>query len=332
MQKRVFPALKGICSESGFKMDNCWVWCGSAVREEGKGIHLYAARWGKDYPMLEGYVFNSRIVHAFSEKPEGPYRFLEEILPCGDSTKWDGRMAHNPAIVKYGNEYLLYYIGSTYEGEPTPAAEVKENRTMLNAVYDRICIGVARAPSPGGPWKVCPHPVLTPRSDKWDNWIVTNPAPCVLPDGRIFLYYRSNSKIGPIGLAVFEDPEGEAKRFDMPVLTREMLVEDPFVWHNGEHFEMIAKDLSGRLTNERHAGAHFVSRDGLQWECIGKAYSRNIVMDGKRMVLGCLERPQILFDANGNPEALFAAVADGPGGFDHAFNTWNQAFLLEKEK
>ena len=199
----------------------------------------------------------------------------------------------------------------------------------MEAVYDRICIGVARSKSPAGPWKVCPRPVLTPRSDKWDNWIVTNPAPCVLPDGRIFLYYRSNSQIGPIGLAIYNDPEGEAERLDMPVFTKDMFVEDPFVWHNGEYFEMIAKDLSGNLTKEYHAGAHFVSEDGIKWEYTHKAYSRNIVMDGKEMTLGSLERPQILFDEKGTPVALFAAVADGPGGFNNAPNTWNQVFLLK---
>lgn len=312
-------------------MDGYWVWCGSAAKEEGKGYHLYAARWGKDYPMLQGYVLNSHIVHAFSETLEGPYHFVEKILPVKeDPAKWDGRMTHNPSIVKYKEGYLLYYIASTYEGEPTASDRIREDRKMVEEVYDKICIGVAKSKSPAGPWEVCPHPVLTPRADKWDNWIVTNPAPCVLPDGRIFLYYRSNSKIGPIGLAIYEDPEGEAVRLDMPVFTRDMFVEDPFVWHNGENFEMIAKDLSGKLTNEYHAGAHFVSEDGIKWEYTHKAYSRKVKLEnGEEITLGSLERPQVLFDENNIPVALFAAVADGPGGFEKADNTWNQVFLLK---
>ena len=36
----------------------------------------------------------------------------------------------------------------------------------------------------------------------------------------------------------------------------------------------------------------------------------------------------VLFDADGTPKALFAAVADGPGGFQKAENTWNQVFPL----
>ena len=46
--------------------------------------------------------------------------------------------------------------------------------------------------------------------------------------------------------------------------------------------------------------------------------------------LGCLERPQLLFDENGEPEYLFAAAADGPGGFRNAFNTWNIAVALNE--
>ena len=49
------------------------------------------------------------------------------------------------------------------------------------------------------------------------------------------------------------------------------------------------------------------------------------------MVLGSLERPQVLFDSEGRPRALFAAAADGPGGFQNASNTWNQVFLLQEE-
>ena len=329
--EKKFPPLLPATSDSSFRMDGFWVWCGSAVKEEGKGYHLYAARWGKDYPMLPGYVFNSHIVHAFAETLDGPFHYVETVLPeKPDAARWDGRMAHNPTVVKYKDEYLLYYIGSTYEGAPTPPETLKTDRSMMFDVYNRICIGVARSSSPGGKWNICPAPVLEPRKGMWDENIVTNPAPCVLPDGRIFLYYRSNINSGcSIGLAVYDDPEGEPQRFDTPIESGGMSVEDPFVWHNGKYFEMIAKDLTGDLTGEYHSGAHFASEDGFHWEFTHKAYSRKVTLDGKEVTLGSLERPQILFDASGVQEALFAAVADGPGGFDHALNTWNQVFKLK---
>ena len=106
-------------------------------------------------------------------------------------------------------------------------------------------------------------------------------------------------------------------------------VEDPFVWHNGENFEMLAKDMEGTLTGEVHAGAYFLSRDGIHWQVQGKAYSRSITYeDGRSVTLGSLERPQPLFGTDCIPKCLFAAAADGPGGFMKAADTWSIAIPL----
>lgn len=49
--------------------------------------------------------------------------------------------------------------------------------------------------------------------------------------------------------------------------------------------------------------------------------------DGTTTVQGCLERPLLLFE-HGRPTHLFAATADGPGGFDRARNTWTTVLPL----
>lgn len=329
--KTVFTELSEAPLNGGYREDGKWVWCGSCVEEPGKGFHLYAARWRKDYPMLEGYVFFSEIVHAFSRTMTGPYHYVETVLPSGNPREWDGSMAHNPTVVKYGNRYLLYYIASHYDETPTPADRVKTDRNLMFRVYGRIRIGMAVADAPGGPWKRLDHPALDVSVDGWDSGIVTNPAPCVLPDGSIYLYYRSNTPGGVrLGLARAKSPEGPCERvFDHPVMT-DITVEDPFVWHNGECFEMLSKDMTGKLTGEVHAGAHFLSKNGLDWDVRGKAYSRVVRMaDGSLRHLGCLERPQLLIGSDGRPKCLFAAAADGPGGFDRALNTWNLAIPLK---
>ena len=159
-----------------------------------------------------------------------------------------------------------------------------------------------------------------------------NPAPCVLPDGRIYLYYRSNTPIGlRIGLAAADKPEGPYRRLSPEPVLEGFNVEDPFAWHDGKEFHIWAKDMEGTITGELHAGAHFVSADGIRWTYREKAYSRSIRnRNGEMIHLGCLERPQLLFDENGEPEYLFAAAADGPGGFRNAFNTWNIAVALNE--
>jgi hypothetical protein len=56
--------------------------------------------------------------------------------------------------------------------------------------------------------------------------------------------------------------------------------------------------------------------------------SRRIAWDdGTTTVQGCVERPQLLFHER-QPTHLFAATADGPGGFRDATRTWNMALPL----
>ncbi len=316
----------------GFRQEGFWVWCGSVIEEPGNGFHMYAARWPKTHPMFEGYILMSEIVRAWSPTMEGPYKFIEKVLPSGNASEWCGRMMHNPAILKHQNKYLLYFIGSTYDHAIPPADKIKECKPLLDAIYNRIRIGLAMADSPSGPWKVLPSPILEPRPDKWDSNVVTNPAPCIHPDGRIFLYYRSNTPEGlRIGLAVADSPEGHYQRVqDAPVISN-YNIEDPFVWHDGSRFCMLAKDISGTITGEANSGACFVSDDGISWNVAGtpQGYSKRVTFDdGKSELLGCLERPQLLFDEKCRPKCFYAAAADGPGHFRNAINTWNIAIPI----
>lgn len=318
---------------SGFRMDDYWVWCGAVIEEAGKGFHMYAARWSKTYPMFEGYIYLSEIVRAWSPTVEGPYKFIEKILPSGDSKEWCGRMVHNPTVLKYYDKYLLYFIGSTYDQATPLPHELKEKKNIQDDIYRHIQIGLAIADSPLGSWKTLNEPILQPRLGKWDHNVVTNPAPCIHPDGRIFLYYRSNTTDGlRIGLAIADSPEGPYRRIqDEPVMLG-INIEDPFVWHNGSCFEMIAKDMTGKITGECHSGAHFLSDDGIKWHVSKqpKAYSKTITYsDGTTTTLGSLERPQLLFDRNGILKCMFAAASDGPGGFYNAQNTWNIAIPMD---
>ncbi len=51
--------------------------------------------------------------------------------------------------------------------------------------------------------------------------------------------------------------------------------------------------------------------------------------DGSVTTQGSLERPFLLFDGD-TPTHLFAATADGPGGFHAAENTWNMVIPLKR--
>lgn len=333
MSKNTFFNLLPAPRNGGFRMAGYWVWCGSGIRGEDGRYHMFAARWPKAYPFFDGYRVASEVVRAVAETPAGPYRFEEVVLPARGAQFWDGRMTHNPTIHKIGETYALFYIGATYDGPmPSPDA-ICAGSPVPDASYATIRIGVATATSVRGPWTRPDAPVLDVRPGKWDGSVVTNPAPCILPDGQIFLYYRSNyNHQCRIGVAVAERLGAPFERLsDDPVLDfGDDHVEDPFVWWAGDHFEMIAKDQEGGITGEKHAGVHATSADGLHWTLSdpSKAYSRRVVWDdGTVTVQGSLERPQLFFE-DGEPRYLFAATADGPGGFRNAGETWNVVIPL----
>jgi hypothetical protein len=305
------------------------------ARDPDGGYHMFAARWPRELPFFSGYLTHSEIVHAVSMTPEGPYRFVDVVLPARGEDWWDGRITHNPTIHYADGRWYLYYIGSTYTGPtPGPADYPGGESPVTSECYPNVRIGVAIADTLEGPWQRLDSPILEPRIGKWDSSIVTNPAPCVLPDGRVLLYYRSNTPDGlRIGIACADTPEGPYGRLsDDPVLTLEggNFVEDPFVWWSGGRFEMLAKDMTGGITGEKHAGVHAYSDDGISWILANppKAYSRHVQwVDGSVTIQGALERPQLLL-SDGKPTHLFAATGDGPGGFRNADSTWNMVIPL----
>lgn len=318
-------------------MGDYWVWCGSVIRGEDSRYHMFASRWPREYPFYMGYVVASEVVRAVADRPEGPYAFQEVVLPARGAAYWDGRMTHNPMIVRRGGQYLLFYIGTTYPG-PRPSPD--EVRPLGQARYPPAApprIGLAVSESIHGPWQRREAPVLRERDGAWDHSIVTNPSPCILEDERIFLLYRTYN--AQVGAAVAEGTEAKFQRLGHGPVTPfngffgDAPIEDMFIWRTNGQFEMVAKDLTedGHLSGERHAGIHATSADGLRWQISQppRSYSRRVRWaDGRETVQGCLERPFLLIE-DGRPTHLFAATGDGPGGFDHCARTWNMVIPLK---
>jgi hypothetical protein len=332
--RRLQPAPVG----KGFRQDDYWVWCGSVVQGDDGRYHCFASRWSKRYPFFHGYLASSEVVRASSDTPEGPYTVEEVILPARGSEWWDGRMTHNPFIIKRGDEYLLFYIGATFTGD-IPDASVM--RAMLQEGprngrvfdwYTTIRIGMARSRSVFGPWERPDQPTFDVNPDGWDANVVTNPAPCLAPDGSILLFYRAGA--AKLGLAIAETPDGPiVRQGDGPVVDPGdgLRIEDPCIWHDGERYQMVCKDLTGQIAGEFHAAIHLWSTDARNWQIADepKAWSRELQWDdGTTTTQGSIERPFILLDEKGEPAWLFAATADGPGplegrpGFTWAENTW----------
>jgi len=326
---RLLPApLNG-----GFSRPGHWIWCGSCIRDLGGRYHLFASSWPKDLAFHPHWSTHSRTVRAVSDRPEGPYTYVEDVLPPRGPDFWDGRATHNATIHSHNDTYYLFYTGITYlEDPPTPESPIHEQHPLWPKARGAQRIGLATAPSPEGPWTRLNTPILKPRPDHWDALMTTNPAACILPDGKTLLAYKSAKYHGArmkYGMATADQPEGPYRRLkDDPIFEfpgREH-VEDAYLWHNGDFYEIIMKDMKGGISGERHAGIHATSPDGIEWTVSepALAYSRNLLWaDGSRTEQGNLERPQLLIE-NGQPTHIFfATTGDGRPfnkGTSHTYN------------
>lgn len=315
-------------------MENYWVWCGSVVKGEDGRFHMFASRWPKYLPMHPGWLVASEIVRADSDTPEGPYQFREVVLPYRGAEYWDGKMTHNPHITKHGDKYILFYTGSTHlfdDPEPSEQLQMEDPRVIVGRSNKRV--GIATAKSVFGPWQREDKPILSTRPGKFDSFYTSNPAPCIREDGSVLLMYKARAYEGnkfgrmAIGVAYADHYDGQYRFLSKnPIFPPEKIhIEDPFVWKSENGYELIAKDMEGNICGEVHGGMHAFSKDGLNWELFEnpRSYSRKVLWDdGKIRMMGSFERPFILFQ-DGKPTHIFAAAADGPGGFDKASQTWN---------
>ncbi|MFI4912676.1 MAG: glycoside hydrolase family protein [Sedimentisphaeraceae bacterium JB056] len=308
--------------QDGFRMEDYWVWCGSAVRDEKGLYHLFASRWQKSLPFKPHWLTNSEIVRAQSDKPCGPYKFEEVVLGQRGQQFWDGRMTHNPTMHKYGSKYLLFYTGTTYKGKSpvSPEFVLADNNSELAVEARRNQrIGLAIADSPLGPWERFDKPVFDVSDSGWDSWMVTNPAVCINDDGSILLIYKAVSnhrdklKLGVAkakGLGADFVRLKQSSLFDFERIGQH--VEDPYVWWEDNRYNMVMKDMNGGICGEKGGGIYAYSEDGIDWQIADNplAYTREVAFEGGALKkLGSLERPQLFFESDGNV-IMFAATAD----------------------
>jgi hypothetical protein len=337
---RIEEAPKG----GGYSDKDYWIWGSSVIKGEDGRYHMFASRWSRGLN-FGNWVTSSEVVHAVADTPVGPYQTVEVALPARGKEYWDGMCTHNPRIVKYGKQYLLFYFGTTYSFEPPTPGNAKVSGENWNKAWHNKRIGVAFSESVYGPWKRLDHPVIEPRKGYWDASITSNPSPVVNDKtGEILLMYKSSldEPNAPLllGVAKATSPEGPYVRLsETPILqfqtasNQHVDLEDPYVWWDGSKYEAIIKDRTGVLCGEEGGGVHAWSEDGVKWYLYHNphAYSRFIHWDdGTATYQNHFERPFLLIE-DGVPTYFFAATGNGskPWSFDQ---TWNMVIPLKKKE
>ncbi len=305
----------------GFRLESHWVWDGSVIKGEDGRYHMFASRWSKKIPFIPNWVAASEVVRAVSNTPEGPYTFVEVVIPRRGKDFWDGMMSHNPTIRRVGKKYLLFYTGTTYQfPAPTETSGQLSQEQVAEARMNQQ-VGLLVSENLEGPWIRSDKPIITrnPSPQKWDSAMATNASPCVMPDGSIYVVYKGIAHMKDfmrLGLA-------KATAWDQPftrVLEKPLFefdekkasVEDPFFWHDGTQFNMLMKDMEGHLCGEKHAGLFATSKDAIHWnfKLNEVAYSRKVKWsDGSKTTQGNLERPSLLFNDQGQPSHFYCATA-----------------------
>jgi len=336
---RLLPAPRN----GGFTQDDYWVWGSSVIKGEDNRYHMFVSRWLKYLPFHPGWMIASEIAHAVADRPQGPYHFSDVALPARGAQYWDGRSTHNPKILKSGDLYVLYYMGSTH-----PFADLKAGDGLtLDSPYAIVArsnkrIGIATSKSPYGPWQRRDAPILDTRPNTFYSFLTSNPSPWINEDGSVILLFKSRAykdsfpfqtsmKIGVATAPHFAGPYTVA--VDHPIFGEEQFgeIEDPTIWKDAAGYHLLAKDQQGSITGMKHSGIHAISKDGIHWELASKplAYTKSVRWDdGSEQTMGQLERV-FVFLQDGVATHLFFATMDGPGGFQNGTKSWNMVIPLK---
>jgi hypothetical protein len=306
-----------------------YVWCNAPIFGPDGRTHVFFSRWPADRGM-GGWLNRCEIAHAVADQPEGPYTVLGPVLQPRGGDFWDATTCHNPHIQRVGDQYALFYLGTS------------------NGKTDTKRIGLATAPSLDGPWTRRDEPLLLPGpADAWDDHCTTNPALVLHPNGEYWLYYkawntadyvngrppiRGNRKYG---LAIAKSLEGPYEKHpanplvDFSGLGENRQCEDAYVWRENGTFWMIVRDM-GVFNHE--VGLIMHSNDGITWSAPEVAYldaASYIELPPRPRHLnryGRFERPQLLLQ-DGRPAYLFVTAQGG----EHQTST-GFVFRIEPER
>ena len=129
--------------------------------------------------------------------------------PAKPAPGW--RSVSTPDVLCYKGKYYLYYQAFS---------EISGKRG------DDCPVAMSWADSPDGPWTPL-NKVVVPNgpAGSWDQFSIHDPQPIVMPNGKIYLYFKSdynggNGLVRSTGLAISDSPEGPFVKYEKnPVMS-----------------------------------------------------------------------------------------------------------------
>jgi len=301
---------------------NTSTWGGTVLRSDDGTYHMWASEMIQ-HCGINAWTENSRLVHAVSPSPLGPFMRRDVTFPV---------FSHEATAVRdpRTGEYVLFFT-----------AHIPSGRAVCNctdgSTTDKGCGGtdeegatyVSWAKHPEGPWS-SPLEVVSVEKRMSD----TNLAPVLFEDGSllgIWRLWKNGSWPRLVTATNYRDPETYVFDYDTPLFPEigpdvpsSMGTEDPFLYRdeNG-YFHAVFHNMvpCPDYPCPEVAGGHAYSPNGRNWTYTGVAFnSSGSYEDGTNFTFLRRERPHLLFDSDGTTiVGLTSGVAYGGEAGDATF-------------
>lgn len=291
-------------------------WCNSIIKGEDDKYHLIYSRWSRE-KSFDAWLTHSEIAHAISERPEGPYHYVNTLIKFHqtDYKKGEFITAHNPKIKYFDGKYYLYFISTKFNQDITndeliEIAKKGGQHKKWKILRENQRTYVATCESLNGVWNINKTPLLEPNGPI--ETLVVNPAITQGPDKKYYLIVKGD-KPGTTRfernqvVAVSDYPDRDFKIQPKPVI-QDWDTEDVSIWYD---------DKTSRFYAVFHAHTYIgmmTSKNGLDWEKaddfiltkknLKRANNQSPILPNR------MERP-FVYTENGQVSVLALAIKKG---------------------
>ena len=348
---------QGTC---GPNFDSYFSWGGRALHDPKGGLyHLYAS-FMCDHKDLGSWTTASASAHFVSSSPVGPFTFSSEQCEGDICTPAVIPWSHNtvamidPGGTAAGAEWQIWHIGngvvpkndwspcynkSSVGGGPSRRVAIDsaadnaahpndEHRRLLQAPsFDTNTAWISTASGPDGPWTRALNNTGVPIdfTGSWTKGVAGNPAPLLLPDGSVNLYFTATTcppnsgAWAPNCIAVAKSTNGWAGPYKVlnvsgqarPITYPES--EDPSVFidpRGNYHLLTNVNTFHRRCAQGTECGGHAWSKDGVNFSnlTIGAFGPYITFANGSGWPNAFVERPLVSQDAAGKPLAFYVGM------------------------
>ena len=264
---------------------------------------------------ITSYLLNSRVVHATSSHPLGPYTEQESILPP---------FAHEPDVVRAPTgEFVMVTTAGALGNYTGRECVCTTGATEPPCGCDNSCHSFAPtisiATDPAGPWTT---------SEVWPGVNGENPAVWITREGGVYGMRRGGDVAAYAPPGAWRNHSNWAHGAPAGVetfISSAPDAEDPYIWQNDDGtLHTLLHSLEGPHMCggvECQVGTHAFSLDGFAWYYGGTAYTSRVEFtDGDILMLNRRERPHLVFAENSTtPVALSNSAEVGMGYGDRSF-------------